>query len=120
LEAYKAGKLEPVPVELQPLPESATDAVRVIVEFFKLVDGVRRFAGMPPEVPFSCRWVAAKVDLPKSTVNRALRDLEAAGVLTRAGSLPGRGGKRGTHLWAPVPVRRLAVVPDENEARRAA
>ena len=95
----------------------------MVAEFVKRVDGVRRWARMPQEIPLSVRWVAKRLDLRKSTVHRALKDLEAAGVLRQTGSLPGRGGKRGTHTYAPVPVRHLTALPDprqdETERRTA-
>jgi hypothetical protein len=93
-------RVEPVPVELPPLPDSATPSMRKVADFYVLVRGVRLWAGDDRDVPFACGWVAQKVGLTKVTVWRALEQLAAAGVLVRTGALPGRG-KRGTHLWTP-------------------
>lgn len=101
LELHKANRFEPVSVELPPLPDSATEPMREVADFFELVHGLRLYAGMDPEVPFASGWVADKIEHSKTTVYRALKDLEAAGVLRRAGKMPGRDGKRGTHLWLP-------------------
>jgi hypothetical protein len=122
LRAVVERRLVPVPVELPALPEWATPAMRDVAGFFELVRGVRIWAGDGRDVPFACGWVAEKLGRPKKTVHRALRQLEACGVLEKAGSLPGRG-KRGTQLWAPgvlpaAPVRverRAGGVGDSRE-----
>lgn len=99
LDLAAANRLEPVPVLLPPLPDDATETMREVADFFALVHGVRLYAGMEPEVPFACGWVGSKIGRPKPSVHRALRQLEASGVLRCTGSLPGRR-KRGTRLWA--------------------
>jgi hypothetical protein len=117
LALYAANRLEPDRVELPPLPDSATGTMRAVAEFYGLVLSLRVDAGIPDasEVPFACGWVADKIGRPKKSVHRALAQLEVAGVLRRAGSLPGRG-MRGTHLWGPA--RQLVAVRDPS--RRAA
>jgi hypothetical protein len=102
------GRLEPLPVELPSLPDGATQTMREVAAFFALVRGVRLWAGDGRDVPFACGWVAGKLGRPKKTVHRALRQLEACGVLVRGASLPPRG-RRGTQLWAPGSLPSAAV-----------
>jgi hypothetical protein len=113
------GRLEPVPVELPPLPGSATAPMRAVADFFALVCGVRLWAGEDRSAPFACGWVAEKLELPKTTVHRALRQLVSCGVLASAGSMPGRGGKRGTHLYEPGVVAAAAGGADVIEMHMA-
>jgi hypothetical protein len=96
------GELPPRDVQLRDLPDSATMPMRKVARFFQLVAGLRAAAGDERPVPFACGWVAEKTGLPKPTVHRALRQLEAAGVLKHDGTLPARGLKRRTHLWRAV------------------
>jgi hypothetical protein len=88
-------------VELPPLPEDATQDMRRVAEFYRLVRGLRLGAGDDRPVPFACGWVAGHLGIPKITVWRALQRLAACGVLVQSDTLPGRG-KRGTHVWEPV------------------
>lgn len=100
LRMVAAGQLDtPNATELPPLPDNATDTMRRVAEFFQLVHAVRGWAGMEPEVMFASTWVANNIGMPQPTVWRALRWLEAAGVLKAAGSLPGRNGRRGPRLY---------------------
>jgi hypothetical protein len=91
LDLHAAGRLEPIPVELPPLPDGATATMREVYEFFKLVHGLRLEACDHRDVPFACGWVADKLGLSKKSVHRVLAQLDAAGVLRQTGSLPGRG-----------------------------
>lgn len=97
-----AGDLQPVAVELPPLPPGSSPAVRKVAEFFALVRGLRLAVCDQRDVPFAGRWVARYVGLPERSVYRVLEVLRAAGVLERAGSLP-RGPRRsyGTALYVP-------------------
>jgi hypothetical protein len=109
LKLYEAKELEPFHVDLPPLPDDATDTMRKVAGFYRVVLGLRLGEDMrskdgewgPADVPFACGWVGKKIGRPKPSVHRALRQLEAAGVLRRVGSLPGRPDRRGTHVWAP-------------------
>jgi hypothetical protein len=104
-----AGRLEGFElVDLPPLPEWATPPMRRVAGFYAKVRSVRLWAGDERDVPFACRWVAAKLRLPKTAVHRALTQLEAEGVLVRTATLPGRG-RRGTQLWAPGVLPGAAV-----------
>lgn len=99
-ELHSEGKIDDLPtVELPPLPDDATEPMRRVAAFFQLVYALRTWADMPPEAPFAGDWVAAKLRIPPVTVWRALRRLEAAGVLKGAGSLPGRNGRRGPKMY---------------------
>lgn len=107
----REGKIEPVSVPLRSLPEDAPALALAVASFIELVYGLRLAAGEDRPLPLAARWVGSKVGIPKSSAHRALRILEAAGVLDRRGSLPGQG-KRGTALYAPVPARSgVEIVP---------
>ena len=96
-----AGKPEPLPVDLPPLPDWATPAMRDVAQFYVLVRGLRLAAGQEADVPFGLEWVSRKVAWPKASVSRALQQLVAAGVLERTGALHPRKFGRGTALYAP-------------------
>ena len=120
LELYEARRMKspPVPAEI-PLPDPASGTMRAVTDYFALVDALRDDMGLPPEVPFASGWVAEKIGRPKTSVYRALCQLEDCGVLERAGSLESRPGvgMRGTHLW--VLRRHLAAVPDPKHVQEA-
>lgn len=118
LAEYDARLVEPVRVDLPPLPDSATGPMRDVAWFYALVRGLRLWAGDDRPVPFGCEWVAGKVDLPTMTVWRAIKQLADCGVLVLAGALPGRD-KRGTFLYAPgaLPPGALGVEPDDAAGR---
>jgi hypothetical protein len=101
LQEYRAGRREPEPVSLLNVSTLPCNAQTVAV-FFATVHGLRLTMpalGARP-VPFGCEWVGSHLGMSKATVWRALRMLEAAGVLKRVGSLPGRD-KLGVHLYLP-------------------
>jgi hypothetical protein len=102
LAEHYAGRLEPVPVPLPPLPPSHSPIVPRVRDFYTLVRGLRLRVDDDRPVPFACGWVADKLGVPKITAWRALRTLTEAGVLVSKGQLPGRGG-RGTELFEPGP-----------------
>lgn len=105
LALYRRGDFEPAVVELRPMPESVPDVYHRVAVFFALVAGLRLAAGNDQPVPFACEWVGKHLGgVPKLTVWRARKRLVELGVLEHVGTLPGRG-KRGTDLFAAVPVQ---------------
>ncbi len=112
LRLAEAGQLEPVPVELPPLPDhlAARTGVQAVVAFYKRVLGVRRAVCDERDVLFAGRWVAQHVDLPAASVYRVLGALTGAGVLIKTGSLePLPGRRHGTDLYAPGVLPAAAV-----------
>jgi hypothetical protein len=102
LRAWEEGRLDPVPeaVALPALPEDASPAAVKVAAFAARVFAVRRYVGLPDDAPIGCEWAGHWTGMSKPTAWRALKALSAAGVLTPAGELPGRG-KRGTALYLP-------------------
>jgi len=115
-----AGRLAPEPVVLPSLPNGSSVFAARVADFFALVRGLRLAAGDDRPVPFAAGWVAAKLGVPKKTAHRALCRLADAGVLVQVGALPGRSGRRGTHLWlAGDPVKDEPVGVEAAMARTA-
>ncbi len=73
-------------------------------------------------MPFASGWVGEKLGLPKQTVWRSLEFLVDSGVLESRGHMPGRGGLRGTELFAPgVPqAHSLGVEPGDGSTIKPA
>jgi DNA-binding GntR family transcriptional regulator len=78
------------------LPEK----VQAVADFFARVHTLRVKAGEHRPVPFGCAWVGQHLGISKATVWRALRILEAEGVLKKMDPLPGRD-KKGIHPYLP-------------------
>lgn len=105
LDRYEQGGIpsSELPVGVRPRIPSATAPMNRVADFYWLMLGLRRWADMrdADEVAFGRSWVAAHVGLPSATVQRAMKRLEDAGFIRRAGQLAARPGKRGLLLWAP-------------------
>jgi DNA-binding Lrp family transcriptional regulator len=105
LASFDAGNITPGELQAVELPavENVTAPARRVADFYRLVLALRRWADMDDadRVPFAREWVAARLELPPSTVRRAVELLAEAGVIRRVGKLPGRDSRRGTLLWAP-------------------
>lgn len=110
LRAYKAGDVQPKPVELPPLPASATPAMKKVAEHYRLVLGLRALdpsLSNKPEVPYACDWVAKETGLSGKGVAWTLHKLVACGVLKRGGNLPPRPwlasaqARRPVHTYLP-------------------
>jgi hypothetical protein len=98
LQEWRAGRVEPLPVRL---PNADLDAkAQAVADFYAVVRGLRLPVDhLPDPVLFGCGWVAGHLGMPKMTVWRALRTLEATGVLTRAESLySGKGHQTDTYM----------------------
>jgi hypothetical protein len=114
LRLHAAGELgfAPEHVELPELPDNATEAMSLVATDFALVCGLRRAAGKEGDVAYGTEWVGARIGVPGRTVHRSLERLAAAGVLVCTGELPRRARRRrGTRLWAPVPIASAQVLP---------
>ena len=116
LTAHTEGRgLAPLPVELPSLPQSRSEAMPRVAEFFVLVYGLRLAAGDERPVPFACGWIAQKLGLEKQTAYRLRCQLVEAGVIVKAETMPGRQGsdgqiRRGTDCYLP------GVLPADEEA----
>ena len=101
LQEHQAGRRQPEKVSLPPTAP-LSPKVQAVADFYALVRGLRLGSAVPDTrpVPFGCEWVGGHLGMSKVTVSRALRTLEAAGVLKRVGHLPGRD-KPGVHTWLP-------------------
>jgi hypothetical protein len=98
-----AGEIEPIPVRLPPLPEPVTPARRRVADFYRLVRGVRLWAGDDRDVLFASEWAAEHIGLHPATVWRQIDALCEAGVLVHVDTLPGRR-KRGPRTYLPGPL----------------
>ena len=107
LSAHEAGRgLPPVEVKLSPLPPSRSALLAEVADLYVRVRGLRLAYGDERPVPFAAGWIARKLGLEKQTAYRLRRQLVAAGVLVKAGTLPGRVGPdghrlRGTDCYLP-------------------
>lgn len=90
---------------LKALPEGASVHARDVAGFYVLVAGLRRWLGLRmPDVLFGGEWAAGKLRKPKSTVYRALRELEGYGVLAHTDWKRTKGNEHPTKLYAPGPI----------------
>lgn len=101
----RSGKLEPVLVELGPLPDSAGPVMRAIAEDIRWLIGVRLAVGRPLELPYAASMAVARgIASDKGTASKALRALVELDVVRHVGVLPPqRPGLDGTKLYAPPP-----------------
>jgi hypothetical protein len=101
LREHKAGRCQPVEVALPPLPATARDSTRTVLEHFRLVYGLRLSVEDDRPVPLSARFVGKHTGLHHAVTNLALNRLcDHYGVLRRCEPLPGRNA-RGTHTYLP-------------------
>lgn len=103
LARFDAGEIAGPLAELPPLPPDASGVARKVAAFYAKVLTVRRWGEVtdPDEVAFALSWVAEKTGEHRTSVHNALKRLVEWGVLVKVGAMPGRGGRRGTHLYAP-------------------
>lgn len=129
LREHEAGRLEPEPVELGPMPEDATAAMRaVVIEVAKRI-GLQRAVDDDGAIRFSCREAADAVEEIKNYKHawRVLHRLRKAGVIEHVGNdEPRNGHRQGTALYAPpslpsdVPKVAIPVATGGVEAGRGA
>lgn len=75
-------------------------SVQGVAGFFAKVYSLRLEGGDERPVPFACEWVANHLGMSRMTVWRALRILEAEGLIKKMDPLPGRG-KKGVDTYLP-------------------
>jgi hypothetical protein len=96
---WKAGKLEPVPVQLGELPPHAGSVMRHIAEHLRLRMGLRAAVGDERPLPYALsEAVNAGIAIDKAAASRAIGALVRAKVIDHVGSLPGRLAPDGTTL----------------------
>lgn len=100
LACHELGTLDPLPVRLPQLPEDAPPLAHRVADDMALLFGLRLAAFEDRPAPISARWHARRLSIDRQTANRAHRYLIRVGVLVDAGAMPGRGGQRGTRLYA--------------------
>jgi len=97
---HKAGLLEPVDVELGPLPADASPAMRTVAADIRLLLGLRLAVDELRPLPYATRFCAKRCGLhDQAHASRVLRALERAGVIERAGALDPQGKPDGTKLY---------------------
>jgi hypothetical protein len=115
LRDHTRGQLQPLPVELGPLPavgERVTDfkgrdvvvtaAMHTVADDIGLLLGLRLAANEERPVPYSTRFCAERCGFnDHRQASRVLRALERVGVVVCVGSLDARGKPDGTKLYAP-------------------
>jgi hypothetical protein len=97
---HDAGLLEPVDVELGPLPANASAAMRRVAADIGLLIGLRLAVDEVRPLPYSTRFCAERCGLhDQAHASRVLRQLEQAGVIGSAGAMTARGKPDGTKLY---------------------
>lgn len=100
--AWRAGKLQPVPIQLGELPPHAGPVMRHIAEHLRLRMGLRLAVGDDRPLPYALsEAVNAGLATDKAAASRALAALVRARVIDHVGALQGRRGLDGTKLYAP-------------------
>jgi hypothetical protein len=101
LALHAAGAIEPVRVAFPAAPASLSTVARAVLEDFARVRGLRLAAADHRPVPYGKAWVAARIGWSPRSVWRALRELEAAGLIEFVEELPTRGKGNGTRTYLP-------------------
>ena len=97
---HDAGLLEPVDVELGPLPAKASPAMRKVAADIRLLLGLRLAVDDDRPLPYSARFCAERCELhDQAHASRVLRALERDGVVRCVGRLDPRGKPDGTKLY---------------------
>jgi hypothetical protein len=111
IEAHTLELLAPLPVQMPKLPPDAPPLARQVAEDFAYVFGLRLAACEDKPVPYACRWVAARLRVHYSAVNKACGYLERHGVLERHddSTFHARDGKRRANLYLPRGFKPLAI-----------
>jgi hypothetical protein len=117
LRECEEGRLLPVEVQLGALPANATADMAAVAEDVALLLGLRHAAGDTEPLPYAVRFCAQRCGwIDPRRAGRALRALCSAGVIRHVGSMPARGKKDGTKLYAPpLPVTSPGTYPLESE-----
>jgi DNA-binding transcriptional ArsR family regulator len=106
LDAYHAGKLEPVHVETQELPQWAKPSMRQVLDKLALCSGLLLAKGDDGTVIFAVDWAAERFGVSGSTVSIALRRLRKCGAIRLVKVLPPVESRRaGARVYAVVPGR---------------
>lgn len=96
---FKLGQLTPVHI---PVDDGLPPGPAAVARFAALFFGLRiAFSDDRRPAPLGAAWVADQMPetYAERSVRRALGELVKREVLTRHGSLPGRGGRKGTALY---------------------
>jgi Winged helix-turn-helix DNA-binding len=101
LALHAAGAIEPVRIAFPAAPASLSTVARAVLDDFARIRGLRLAAGDDRPVPYGKAWVAARVGWSPRSVWRALRELEAAGLIRFVEELPLRGKGNGTKTYLP-------------------
>jgi hypothetical protein len=104
---YRAGILEPVDVQLGPMPEDASPLMRAIAEDIRTRIGLQLAVEDFRPLMYACSEpVNAGLCRYKEQASRAINRLVDAHVIEPDGSLPPRGKPDGTRLYR-APGERL-------------
>jgi hypothetical protein len=103
LDLYRAaGLIQPLPVDLPPLPTDASDSGRLMRDRYAVLLGLRRLRGDGEDpAPYTKQFAAEWCGLSDTTAQRALGELLRAGVIVKVGTCPTRGGGAPTSLYLP-------------------
>jgi hypothetical protein len=117
-ERYAAGEIEPVRVELGPIPEDASDDHRWVAAQVRMHLAIARGAGITVPVPYSSRlcrdqmgWRGA---YGQEKANKILRDLEEWGTFGVERLRPMRGRQHGTRAFSEaLPAEQVPAAAEE-------
>jgi hypothetical protein len=102
LRLYRAGRLTPEPIELGPLPEHATSAMRAVAEDMALRLGLLLAEGFTrPMIYAGCEPMKAGFVSTTRGGNHVLSRLHIANVIRKVGEASRRGKPNGSGLWVP-------------------
>ncbi|MDA0169183.1 hypothetical protein OJ998_08815 [Solirubrobacter taibaiensis] len=115
LKAQESGTL-PVDVPTLDVPAQLGRPAHVVARFYARVWALHHDQLLPRAPMFASDWVARHTGLAPMTAYRALKRLEEAGVLRKAGELRLRSG-RTVFLWAPgLPLSTHGVEAETEDA----
>lgn len=106
---WKAGARDMTPLELRPIPDSASKGVRATYRFFAIVGGLRVDVDAYDDVLFAQDWAAGWITalgrpITGMQVGRCLKRLRAWGVLEKTGERKIPGRPKPAFLYRPCAV----------------
>ena len=101
-QAYREGLLEPVDVQLGPMPVTARHVMKGIAKHMQRLMGLRWAVGNFEPLPYACSMAVREgITNDPAAASRAITELVQAGVIEYAGSLKPRPPRTGTKTYSP-------------------
>jgi hypothetical protein len=102
LRRWRSGEIEPEPIELGPLPDRPSRAMRALHEFLAVCFGLRLADGTHAPMMMACSVLVREgIVTTKAGASWLLRHFQDLGIIWSPGELAKRGKGNGTRLFLP-------------------